>query len=125
VHYHDTIPWPDVDGNGLYLKLADLALDNSLASSWSASDEVIVSVEDLPGALSLRLYPNPVRDFLHVEAGVEIRLLQITDMQGRSLYSEVINAASCDINLSGLRNGPYLVSIITNGATYTGKIIKE
>jgi hypothetical protein len=37
VHYSDSIPWPDADGNGYYLELSDIDLDNGLASSWEAS----------------------------------------------------------------------------------------
>jgi hypothetical protein len=37
VNYSDSLPWPDADGNGYYLELPDINLDNSLASSWKAS----------------------------------------------------------------------------------------
>jgi hypothetical protein len=37
VNYSDSLPWPDADGNGYYLELPDINLDNSLASSWEAS----------------------------------------------------------------------------------------
>ena len=36
VDYDDKSPWPEeADGNGSYLELMDLEMDNSLASSWT------------------------------------------------------------------------------------------
>ena len=37
VNYSDSLPWPDAVGNGYYLELKDINLDNSLASGWEAS----------------------------------------------------------------------------------------
>jgi hypothetical protein len=40
VNYSDSSPWPpQADGSGPYLKLTGLNLDNSLASSWTTSNE--------------------------------------------------------------------------------------
>ena len=52
VCYYDVAPWPAADGNGYYLKLADVNLDNSLASSWTASNGVISSVGETPAEIS-------------------------------------------------------------------------
>ena len=41
VNYCDSAPLSGADGNGYYLKLSDINLDNSLASNWQASKEVI------------------------------------------------------------------------------------
>ena len=40
VNYNDKLPWPTApDGNGPSLELRDPSLDNSLASSWTASED--------------------------------------------------------------------------------------
>ena len=41
VNYCDSAPLSGADGNGYYLKLSDINLDNSLASNWEALKEVI------------------------------------------------------------------------------------
>ena len=41
VLYVDTIPWPDADGNGYYLELSDINIDNNLASGWKISKAAI------------------------------------------------------------------------------------
>jgi hypothetical protein len=125
VNYTDSIPWPDADGNGLYLKLTDMGLDNSLAASWTASDEVMVSDQPVSAAMDLQMFPNPVRDILSIQTGAGIESLQLMDMQGRLLLSIPVNNASHELDMSRFQRGTYLIRIITAGYTYTGKIVKE
>ena len=58
-------PWPDADGNGYWLKLTDVILDNSLASSWTASNGVISSVGESADDITVIIYPNPATDFIY------------------------------------------------------------
>jgi hypothetical protein len=39
VTYSDSTPWPDADGNGYYLMLTDINLDNSIAGNWRISND--------------------------------------------------------------------------------------
>ncbi len=58
VEYLDDAPWPDADGNGKFLQLTDSSLDNSLASSWVATDEVTLSTPTFSSSNSMTHFPK-------------------------------------------------------------------
>jgi hypothetical protein len=87
VEYSDQSPWPDADGNGSYLRLKDPSLDNTLAENWEASSDVITSIDEPASAISITIYPNPVRDFLTVRADIEISSLSLYDIRGNILLT--------------------------------------
>jgi hypothetical protein len=125
VRYQDSIPWPDADGNGYYLQLINPGMDNSLATSWTASNDVILSDRNLSEEMNLRLYPNPVRDILSIQVGSKIVSLHLTDMQGRLLVNVAVNDEFYEFDMSRFHRGAYVLRIITADRTYTAKIIRE
>ena len=125
VYYYDMAPWPAADGNGYYLKLADINLDNSLASSWTSSNGVISSVGETPEDISLDIYPNPVSDLLYIKSGPEIISLNIYDLQGRLLMTVTGGDNTCEIDVRHLMKGTYIIKVITDGGNRTEKIVKD
>lgn len=125
VFYYDTIPWPDADGNGNYLKLTDPDLDNNMAANWISSKEIIVSDNNIPASIDLQLYPNPVSDFLRIQARSEIGLLSVSDIQGRLLESVHVNHKNYELDMSRFIRGTYIIRIITADKTYARKIVKD
>jgi hypothetical protein len=125
VFYFDATPWPDADGNGFFLKLTDPSLDNSVASSWIASNNIVFSVNDLFAERNIQVYPNPVRDILKIESESEIISFSLYDFQGRLISSEYVNREFFESDMSGLPGGVYIIKMITAGRTCTGKIIKQ
>lgn len=125
VFYYDTIPWPDADGNGNYLKLTDPDLDNNIAANWISSNEIFVSDNNIPASIDLQLYPNPVSDILRIQARSEIGLLSVSDIQGRLLVSVHVNHKSYELDMSRFIRGTYIIRIITADKTYTRKIVKD
>jgi len=126
VHYYDSLPWPDADGNGYYLKLTDPALDNSLAQSWTALNEDDIIMQDtLPGEEFIKIYPNPVDGFLKISAGQPIGQFTVYDMLGRLLVSENISSETYELNVSHFPKGAYVVRIVSAGKRYTKGIIKR
>jgi hypothetical protein len=125
VCYSDVAPWPAADGNGYWLKLTDVNLDNSLASSWTASNGVINSAGETPEDINIDIYPNPVSDFLYVKSDLEIISLNIYDMQGR--LQMAINGGDnmCVIDVRNLIRGTYIVKVTTNDGNRTEKIVKD
>jgi hypothetical protein len=125
VCYQDIAPWPAADGNGYYLKLADINLDNSLASSWTASNGVINSVGETSEDIDVDIYPNPVGDILYVKSSLEIISLNIYDIQGR--LQMTINGGDnlCVIDVRNLMKGTYIVKVITDDGSRTEKIVKD
>jgi hypothetical protein len=125
VCYQDVAPWPAADGNGYWLKLADVNLDNSLASSWTASNGVISSAGETPADISLDIYPNPVSDNLFIKSDREIISLNIYDMQGRLQVSINGGGNMCEIDVRSLIKGTYIVRVITDEDSLTEKIVKD
>jgi len=125
VAYSDSPPWPDADGNGAYLKLADINLDNSLASSWVASNDVISSVEVPIADIHINLYPNPVNDILHIDTDSEIITLSIYDLNGRKVLTLDRGTESCEIDVGRLARGTYIINVVTASGSLTEKIVKD
>ena len=125
IHYYNTPPWPNADSNGYYLELADPDLDNSIPENWIASNNPILSVNDLYTDGELTLYPNPVHDIMRIEAGSEIRSLSLFDIQGRLLKTIDIKCKTYKLDISHFIKGTYIIRIITSEKIYTRLIVKD
>jgi hypothetical protein len=125
VNYSDTVPWPEADGNGYYLKLTSVSLDNNDPASWIASNDVITSSGEIITDGNLQIYPNPVRDILTINSDSEIKTLNLTDLYGRPLIKLNENSKYCELDLSQLHKGFYFLIIETANKTITRKIIRE
>jgi len=122
--YTDSYPWPYADGNGYFLELADISFDNSRPESWIAASLNPTSVTD-PGAVSgIMLGPNPVRSVLVIESQSEIVSVEIYDLNGRVLYTEVVNCEKKEIDMAGYKPGTYIVRVETAMGSMTQKIIR-
>ena len=117
VCYADTDPWPtEPDGNGPYLQLIDLELDNSLPENWTYrySFDDVDEVSDR----NLAVYPNPSRGIFHIVSDEEIISVEVIDLSGHTIGSFNSNT----INISYLNNGLYLLRINTLNSTSIEKI---
>jgi len=124
VHYFDTLPWPEADGNGYYLQLIDPGLDNSLPEHWIASKETVVSKKEFHSDSDLTIYPNPVHDILFIEADTEIKSLSLFDIQGRLLRTIQINGPTGEVDIGHFRKGTYILEITSSDKIYSRLIVK-
>ncbi|PZU83376.1 MAG: hypothetical protein DI529_12720 [Chryseobacterium sp.] len=68
------------------------------------------------------IYPNPTKDFIHIQNNKNIQSLQIYNAEGRLL----MEANKQPLDLSGLNSGNYILKITyDNQQTDTKKIIKQ
>ena len=76
-------------------------------------------------ALNLALYPNPVRDVLHINASNSriIDEVMVYNVLGQLVKSEQNNVKTIDF--SDLRSGSYLVTIHTENEVLTKKVFKN
>lgn len=125
VIYSDTVPWPDADGNGYYLKLISPDLDNNDPLNWIASQDIITSVIDFNYDSDIQIYPNPARDILKINAVVEIKSLSLFDIYGHLLITKDVNSESFELDIRNLSKGLYILRIGASGKTYTRKIVKD
>ncbi|HBZ19719.1 MAG TPA: secretion system protein Por [Bacteroidales bacterium] len=125
VCYLDTMPWPDADGNGYYLKLIDPGLDNNNPSNWIASNSILTSVENPDATESLNVYPNPADDMLMINADFEIKSVRVLDIYGRSVLFQRINSGRYELNVKQLLKGIYFLEIGSTAKTYFRKVIVQ
>lgn len=123
VEYFDSVPWPDADGNGNYLQLINTTLDNSLASSWTASN---VSLSNNSFTIKeMQVFPNPVNTVLTISSKDQIKAIEVYDMSGKKLHSENQNTDTVTIDFSSYASGIYFVKVFNDRGNRTEKIIKQ
>ena len=109
VHYYDTDPWPwEADGEGPYLELIDLNLDNSLPESWTVGYD-ITSVSENLAPEGFRVYPNPTNGLITIVGGSgEYR---IANVLGQVLMTGVLHGEMQQVNVGSLPAGMYFITL--------------
>jgi hypothetical protein len=125
VTYSNKPPWPYADANGYYIELTDPSLDNSKASSWIASANTVVSVNDIENIAGLKFYPSPVKDKLTIESSGTIQLLELYDFQGRLIRKINVGSEHYNLDMSSDQRGIYLIRVFTRDRNFVRKIVKE
>jgi hypothetical protein len=128
VEYSDEDPWPEsADGDGFYLELINVNLDNSLASNWVATSDASLSVNGFNNSeVDFAVYPNPVREKVMITSKQIIREIIIFNPLGQQIKKVKVNLKSAEINIRNLNNGVYYLNLrLVNGATISTKIIKK
>lgn len=125
VHYYDSAPWPwEADGEGPYLELIDLNLDNSLPESWTVGYD-LTGLDDCHEA-AMGLYPNPTRDVLHVDLAETAVRCQLIAVTGNVVQETSAVAQHYDLDLSPLPSGLFVVKVqLGNGKTVFRKVVKQ
>ena len=125
VHYYDSAPWPwEADGEGPYLELIDLNLDNSLPESWTVGYD-LTGLDDCHEA-AMGLYPNPTRDVLHVDLAETAVRCQLIAVTGNVVQETSAVAQHYDLDLSPLPSGLFVVKVqLENGKTVFRKVVKQ
>ncbi|MDO9634069.1 MAG: T9SS type A sorting domain-containing protein [Paludibacter sp.] len=93
------------------------------------SDEVDVKAYAQTGVSSLAdagisLHPNPVRDMIRLTNLKDGSRIRVYDISGRMVLSTETFVSSENIDVSGLANGIYSISILNNGSSAVSKFIK-
>jgi hypothetical protein len=125
VVYSDQSPWPDADGNGYYLRLNDLAHDNSLPESWEASRDVITSAEEAVIEVSITLYPNPVSELLTVRAEKEISSISVYDIRGTIILAQQAEGTETIVDMIQMIPGTYIIIVFTAEGSFPKMVIKN
>lgn len=73
-----------------------------------------VNTTAIESPLTVRVYPNPARQFLTVEAGTDLETVLVYNALGQVVLSvNNINTTTTQINTSELANGIYTISIVS------------
>jgi len=70
----------------------------------------------------ITIFPNPVHSTLYVESNIRISQIQLLDMLGQRVMSEVVNEINHELNVSGLKDGLYFIQVITDRGVKTLRV---
>jgi uncharacterized delta-60 repeat protein len=87
---------------------------------------VVLSTDEFNAShQNVRVYPNPVKDVLHLEHATTIQNLAVFDLLGKMVMYQNVNAIQSELDMSGLENALYLVKVTTADGIQNFKIVKE
>ena len=120
VLYSDSEPWPtEADGNGAFLQLIDLDLDNSLPENWIAGYfNPNADVNEISKSDKILVYPNPANNIINIVSDEEIPYVEIIDLTGR----KIVRCHDKRIDISQLPNGFYNLKIYSKKGSTVKKI---
>ena len=87
-------------------------------------ESAVLGTEDF-SQLEFNYSPNPAKDNLTINANASIESLQLFDVQGRLLVTEITNSHQANINISNYSNGVYFLKVNSEMGAKKKKIIKE
>lgn len=70
-------------------------------------------------------YPNPVKNNLNLSYNKEISSVEVFNLLGQKVSSNIINANDAQIDMSNLSKGAYMVKVTSDNQVKTIKVIKE
>ncbi len=82
-------------------------------------------VAAIDAANSLIVYPNPTTNALFVALNGEETLVEVLDINGRVVMSQVFSGVEAHLELGTLANGMYVVRATSGSEVATAKIVKE
>lgn len=110
-NHNDT--WPDVSSSEGISLIAD-NLDNHFGENWkTAKLNAIVNVtEELASDSDIKIYPNPTSGTINILGlAMEDKLLQIYNLNGLLLKTELVNSNYTQINLLEFEQGIYIIRL--------------
>jgi hypothetical protein len=100
--------------------------------AWVDTDKVIFYYSNYNNALnivdeilsrSVKLYPNPVDDFLTINSEIPLTKVEIYSILGRKVKE--FNAGFNSMRIDNLSNGVYIVRILAEKGSTSRKLIKK
>jgi len=111
-----------ISANGNYFDMFRIESDCYEAESTRANPAT-ASIE--AHEVSVKLYPNPAQDELHIDAAQSIETLEILQLDGTLVYSLHPNEQSAHISLAELNPGMYLVNVKTTAGSESYRFVKN
>lgn len=107
--------------------LAGVGKYDNLVAKASATDTLLgVKSNQLTDA-GFSVYPNPAMNVINFSNTTDavVSSIEMTDMNGRIVKSEKVNATEGQISVSDLTTGMYMMKITTDQGTAVKKIVKQ
>lgn len=93
-------------------------------SLYLQGENTVLGVESFT-QLDFDYYPNPTKDNITVTANSIIKSVQLCDMQGRVLLTQITDSPQATIDVSSYSNGIYFLKVDSISGEKTKKIVKE
>lgn len=90
----------------------------------SCKDYIFTGIDEIAGE-SMQLYPNPSNGSVTVQASFPIQRIEIMDLQGRLILSEVVTFNSHVVSTALLPDGMYLVRVVGTKGSNTTKLVVD
>lgn len=90
-----------------------------LKETWKASE--ILGLEGEKELDHVRIYPNPMKNFMVIQSEQMIQRIEIQDLLGKVVETLFINSDQIEIPID-LENGFYVVKLIAESSEYTQRI---
>jgi N-acetylneuraminic acid mutarotase len=90
-----------------------------LKETWKASE--ILGLEGEKELNHVRIYPNPMKNFMVIQSEQMIQRVEIQDLLGKVVGTQLINSNQIEIPID-LENGCYIVKLIAHAAEFTERI---
>ena len=74
---------------------------------------------------SISVYPNPSNGNVNINCNNNIKSIQLFDVQGRLLETDLINQTNTVIDISGKSKGVYFLKITSDKGIGVEKIVRE
>ncbi|WP_160316443.1 T9SS type A sorting domain-containing protein [Flavobacterium akiainvivens] len=85
----------------------------------------VMGMDDVAVDASVTLYPNPAKDVVNINAANNLQQVNLYDVQGRLLQTEILNNTQTTIDLSSRAAGIYFVKAYTQAGVKVQKVVKE
>ncbi len=107
------------------LEMVFFVQDMETRAIFNGASQLVVGIDE-PEALHLSVYPNPACNWVRVDGipgvqGCSTNLI-ITDITGRMLVTKNLNNASVMMNVSGLIDGLYFITVENSKGRFTAKL---
>lgn len=90
-------------------------------------EENLLNVAEVVTEATFSVYPNPAKDVINVSntMNLVVNSIVLTDLNGRVVKSQKVNAMDAQVSISDLATGVYMMNVNTDQGSVTKKIIKN
>jgi uncharacterized repeat protein (TIGR01451 family) len=74
---------------------------------------------------SVTIYPNPTNAIININSKFNIKTVQLFDVQGRLLETDLANSNETTFDISNKQNGVYFLKITSENGSKIEKVVKE
>jgi Leucine-rich repeat (LRR) protein len=108
-------------------KQANIYFDYNFPIETNIANTIFEVLGNIKNGLddSIVIYPNPTNSVVHFKCNNNIKLIQLYDVQGRLLHTQIIDISTTSLDLSERANGIYFAKITSEKGMKVEKISKE